>query len=121
MRLSTRCGMRVCLLAVAVLAPGAAGAQTTTADGARALVRGDYETALRVLRPLAENTGQPDPLAQFFLAMLYSPGQRGDITRGCGLYLAAATGTNALAAQSLTLARAIQDQLRDLASLCVQQ
>jgi hypothetical protein len=116
-----RCGMRVCLLVVAVLAPDAAGAQTTTADGARALVRGDYETALRILRPLAENTAQPDPLAQFFMAMLYSPGQRGDITRGCGLYLAAATTTNPLAAQSLTLARAIQDQLRDLASLCVQQ
>lgn len=121
MRLSMRCGVRVCLLAVAVFAPSVAGAQTTTADGARALVRGDYETAVRILRPLAENTSQPDPLAKFFMAMLYSPGLRGDITRGCGLYLAAATGTNPLAAQSLTLARTIQDQLGDLASLCVQQ
>ena len=94
--------MRGRLLALAVLAPGAAGAQTTTADGARALVRGDYETALRILRPLADNTAQPDPLAQFFLAMLYASGQRGgEPIRACGLYLAAATATNPLATQSL--------------------
>jgi hypothetical protein len=116
-----RCGVRVCLFAVAVFAPGAAGAQTTTADGARALVRGDYEAALRILRPLAENTSQPDPLAQFFMAMLYAPGRGGDIIRRCGMYLAAATGSNPLATQSLTLARTIQDELGPLASLCVQQ
>jgi hypothetical protein len=120
MGFSKRWGVLGCLLAITVLVPGEAGAQTTTADGARALVVGDYETAIRILRPLAENTAQPDQLAQFFLAMLYGSLRGGD-DRTCGLYLAAAAGTNPLASQSLVLARAIQDQLGPLAYLCLQQ
>jgi hypothetical protein len=109
---------RVCLVAIALLAPGAAAAQTGTSEGARALVRGDYETAVRILRPLAENAGQPDPLAQFLLAMLYESGHHGDPLRACGLYLAAAAATNPLATQSLVLGRAIQDRVGRLGRLC---
>jgi hypothetical protein len=108
-----------CLVALALLAPCAASAQTSTADGVRALIRGDDAAAVRILRPLAEDTPQPDPLALFFLATLYQSG-RGvvhDDIRACGLYLKAATSPNPLLTQSLALARAIhrdEPLVRDL-------
>lgn len=112
---------RCCLVVLAVLAPCAAGAQTTTADGVQALIRGDYAAAVRILRPLAEDTPQPDPLAAFFLATLYHSG-RGVVfndIRACGLYLTAATPANPLLSQALALAQAIhmdQPAIRDLCS-----
>jgi hypothetical protein len=58
----------ICVVIVAVLSPCAAGAQTTTADGVQAILRGDYLAAVRILRPLAdEDAPQPDPLAQYFM------------------------------------------------------
>lgn len=98
-----------CLVAVAVLAPCAAGAQTTAADGLQALIRGDYATAARILRPLAEDTPQPDPLALYFMATLYHSGHGVPMNqiRACGLYLRAATPTNPLLTQSLALAQMI--------------
>ena len=57
-----------------VLAPRATGAQVSTADAVQAIVRGDYQSAVRILRPLAEDAPDPDPLAQFFMAMLYESG-----------------------------------------------
>ena len=107
------------LVALAVLAPCAASAQTSTADGVRALIRGDDAAAVRILRPLAEDTSQPDPLALFFLATLYQSG-RGvvqDDIRACGLYLKAATSASPLMTQSLALAQAIhrdEPLVRDL-------
>jgi hypothetical protein len=102
----------VCLVIGALLVPGAARAQTTTADGVQAIVRGDYQTAVGILRALAEDARQPDPLAQFFMAMLYESGHgvARNQTRACGLYLNAATPANPLMTQSLDLARAIQEQ-----------
>lgn len=74
-----------------------AGAQTTTADGVQAILRGDYQAAVRILRPLADEDGpQPDPLAQFFMAILYDAGQcvpRNPV-RACGLFLSAAKPAN---------------------------
>jgi hypothetical protein len=111
----------VCLVAGALLVPRPALAQTTTADGVRAMVRGDYQSAVRILGPLAEDNPKPDPLAQFFMAMLYESGQgtaRNSI-RACGLYLSAATPTNPLMSQSLDLSRAIQEEFRGKAAdLC---
>src|SRR5689334_10885988 len=63
-------------IALAVfLAPAIVAAQSSTADGVQALLRGDYEAAARILKPLAENGAQPDPIAQFFLASLYEAGR----------------------------------------------
>jgi hypothetical protein len=101
----------VCLFTGALLFPGAATAQTT-ADGVLAIVRGDYQSAARILRPLAEDAPQPDPIAQFFMAMLYESGRgvASNKMRACGLYLNAAKPANPLMNQSLDLARSIQDQ-----------
>jgi hypothetical protein len=101
----------VCLVAGALLVPGAARAQTTTADAVKAIVRGDYQSAVRILRPLAEDAPQPDPLAQFFMAMLYESGHgvARNQTRACGLYLNAAKPANPLMSQSLDLARSLQE------------
>ena len=97
--------MRVtsCLFTIVVLAPCAAGAQTTTADGLQALIRADYATAAGILRPLAEDTPRPDPLALFFMATLYHSGHGVGLNqiRACGLYLRAAIPTNPLLTQSL--------------------
>jgi hypothetical protein len=95
-------------LAILLLLPTAASAQTA-ADGVKALVRGDYATAVRILRPLAEDSERPDPLVLFFMATLYQSGHgvARDEMRACGMYLKAAASPNPLAAQSTALARAI--------------
>jgi hypothetical protein len=103
----------VCVLVGALLACGVAHAQrTSAADGVEAIVRGDYEAAARILRPLAEDEAEPDPLAQFFMAMLYASGHgiARNSTRACGLYLNAATPSNPLMNQALDLARSLQEQ-----------
>jgi len=82
----------------------------------RAMLRGDYRTALRILRPLADDTAHPDPAAQFFLAILTDTGHTGTNTRACGLFLRAARQPNAFAAQSAALAAVVRDQLGDGAS-----
>jgi TPR repeat protein len=64
----------VCLVAVMLAAPCAAAAQTTS-DGVRAFLRGDYQAAARILQPLADAVPEPDPLAQYFMAMLYDSGR----------------------------------------------
>lgn len=79
---------QVAFLVVALLAPSFAAAQSTTADGIRALARGDTGAALRILKPLAD-ASEPDPLAQFFVATLHDTysGVAMDPVRACGLYL----------------------------------
>ena len=63
-------------------------AQTTTADGVDAFVRGDYQRAVEILKPIAETPGSTDAVAQFFMAMLYEGGIGVpiDVVRACGLY-----------------------------------
>lgn len=111
---------RWCLAALAVLAPGVAAAQTRTADGVQALVRGDYATAARILRPLAEDAPEPDPLAQFFMAMMYERGHGVALNqiRACGLYLDAAKPTNPLMPQALALAEQIHENNRFMRNSC---
>jgi hypothetical protein len=104
--------LSVGLAAGALLLAPSLAAQTTTRDGVKALLRGDYQTAVTILRPLAEGTPQPDPVAQFFMATLYDSGQgvaRSPL-KACQLYLAAAGVANPLMNQSLGLARAFQEQ-----------
>jgi len=86
-----------------------ASAQTTTAEGLAAMLAGDYASAARIFRPLAEDAPSPDPIATFFLATLYNGGigvHRDDF-RACGLYLRAAVPENPFSEQSVRLARAI--------------
>jgi len=118
--------MRTCagpasLVVLLVLTPSIVSAQTTVSDGVQALVRGDYQTAASILRPLAEDAPQPDPLAQFFLAMLYGSGSGVAMNqlKACGLYLASARAENPLSNQASMVARDIQDHsLGPGASLC---
>jgi hypothetical protein len=104
---------------VALLAPPFAAAQYSTADGIRALARGDTAAALRILRPLAD-AREPDPIAQFFVATLYDTGSgvAMDQVRACGLYLKAATSANPLASEALALAEAIRHLYPHMAAPC---
>jgi len=101
--------IRSCLIGVALLVAPDVQAQTTS-DGVQALVRGDYQTAARILQPLADGAAQPDAIAQFFMAILYYSGQGvpRNAVRACALYLSAATSPNPLSLQALDLARLIQ-------------
>jgi hypothetical protein len=74
-------------LLIALLHPAVATPQTT-ADGVRAFEEGDYATAARILRPLAEDTLRRDAFAQFYMASLYEhgDGMRMDLVRACALY-----------------------------------
>ena len=111
------CARLVC--ALTLLATPAA-AQSTTEDGIRAMVRGDYQAAARILRPLADDAARPDPVAQFLLAILYDTGYGGDNGRACGLFLRAATTANPFMEQSSTIGALLRDQLGGSASLmCV--
>ena len=46
----------------------AVSAQAGTADGIVALMRGDYQRAVEILKPIAEDWRSQDPVAQFFMA-----------------------------------------------------
>jgi Sel1 repeat len=94
-----------------VVAPAVAGAQTTTADGVQALLRGDYVNAVRILKPLAD-APNPDPTAQFFIAIAYDSGlglPRFDF-RSCRYYLEAAKPANPF----MTASAALGDSVRQL-------
>ena len=67
---------------------GGVSAQTGTADGVVALARGDYQRAVEILRPIAEDWRSDDTAAQFFMAGLYETGRGvpADPLRACALY-----------------------------------
>ena len=71
-----------------------AQAQTSTADGVEAFVRGDYQRAAEILQPLAEAPRRRDHVAEFFMATLYENGHGvpPDLVRACALYARAASG-----------------------------
>jgi|SRR5262245_17872787 len=113
---------RPILIVWCVLAPTVVSAQSSTADGVQAIVRGDYAAAVRILTPLAEDFGKPDPLAQFFLATLYhsARGVPIDQIRACGLFLRAAVPSNPLASQSRTLAANFQELAPVMSTMCTE-
>jgi hypothetical protein len=96
-----------------------AAAQSTTEDGIRAVLRGDYRAAARILRPLADDGSRPDPVAQFFLALLYETGEGvvRDEGRACGLFLQAGRVAHPFSDQSAAIATAMREQLGAGASL----
>ena len=77
-------------------------AQSTTENGIRAVLGGEYQTAARILRPLAGDPARPDPVAQFFLAVLYESGQGvpEDALRACILFAGSATRKHPFSAQA---------------------
>lgn len=96
-----------------------AAAQSATEDGIRAALRGDYQNAARILKPLADDTTHPDPIAQFFLAVLYETGQGvgRDEGRACRLFLRSGSSDHPFAAQSAALAGFFRDQYGEGAAL----
>jgi hypothetical protein len=113
------CARAVCLFTLLAVP---AAAQSTTEDGIRAMLRGDYRAAAGILRPLAEDASRPDPVAQFFLAALYDTGHgvKADMGRACGLFARSALREHPFAEQSAEIARNMREQLGDGASmLCV--
>jgi TPR repeat protein len=64
--------LRVILLAFALTLSAVPVAADTFDDANAAYARGDYETAERLLRPLAE---QGDALAQYNLGLMYNAGE----------------------------------------------
>lgn len=106
-QVSKPCMRLPALLAAYILViPTYTTAQTTAADGVQALIRDDYATAIRILRPLVEGRADPDPVAAFFLALAYqSGGRRSDPIRVCGLLMKAAVPGSPLMAQAEALAR----------------
>lgn len=108
--------------AALVLIPSLARAQTSREDGIRALLRGDYQAAARILGPLANNTPQPDPFAQFLMAILYDTGKgvERSMFRACGLFLDAAKPANPLMEQSSQLSNSMLEESGPAASqFCV--
>jgi hypothetical protein len=117
MRMGTCAG----LVCVWMLLATPAAAQSTTEDGIRAVLRGDYQAGARILRPLADDPVRPDPVAQFFLAVLYHSGQgvRLDQLRACGLFVSSATRVNPFSEQSAAIAALMQLDMGGGASFCV--
>jgi hypothetical protein len=108
------------LLCVLLLFATTAAAQSTTEDGIRAMLRGDYRAAVAILRPLADDTSRPDPAAQFFLAILYDTGHAGDSARACGLFKRVARSASPFSEQAGALGTVVQEQLGTAApTLCV--
>lgn len=96
-------------------------AQPTTEDGIRAVLRGEYAAAARILRPLAGDFERPDPVAQFFLAILYEAGQgvERDQSRACGLFLRAGGRIHPFSAQAAAIAGFLQEQMGGPSLLCI--
>jgi hypothetical protein len=117
--------MRTCarLLFASMLFAVPAAAQPTTDDGIRAMLRGDYKSAVAILRPLADDTSRPDPAAQFFLGVMYETGhgvKAPDTARACGLFARSALRDHPFAEQAAAFERNLRDQLGEAAPMmCV--
>jgi TPR repeat protein len=75
-----------------------AAAQSPIEGGIRAVLQGDYHAAARILRPLADDPARPDPVAEFFLAILYDTGRgvQRDMGRACALFLHSSAASHPL-------------------------
>ncbi len=93
-------------LAIIIVCGAAGSGQSRTADGVAALARGDYQRAVEILRPIAEDWRSQDAAAQFFMAGLYSNGRGvpADPLRACALYaLAGSKGETPFGRQATPL------------------
>jgi hypothetical protein len=118
----TRPAMRVVpLVAILTLLSATAFGQPTTADGIAALASGDTATAMRVLQPLADRTPDPDPLAQFFVAVIFHiPGGGAvDPIRGCAYYVKSRSAAHPLSDQADWLLEATYRELTpEMRTMC---
>jgi hypothetical protein len=87
------------------LAASSARAQPGTAEGVDAFVRGDYQRAAGVLKPIAEQSPDPDHVAEFFMAALYDSGRgvTADAMRACALYMRASLDRGPFGVQAMAL------------------
>lgn len=94
--------------------------QASTADGVAALARGDYQRAVEILKPIAEDWRSIDTAAQFFMAGLYETG-RGvptDPLRACALYARAASYDTPFGHQAAALFGAVAGRSREFNQEC---
>ena len=99
-----------------------AHAQTSTADGVDAFLRGDYPRAAEIFTPLVSPLRPPDYVAEFFLASMYDSGLgvAADPMRACALYSRASAGTDVLGRYAGELMIAVSETLgRDGFNECV--
>src|SRR5262245_44135362 len=77
---------------ISAAVPAASG-QMGTADGVVALARGDYQRAVEILKPIAEDPWTEDTFARFFMAGLSASGNGvpADPLRACALYARASS------------------------------
>jgi hypothetical protein len=101
--------IRARLAAIGLLTTASiAHAQTQTADGVDALLRGEYQRAAEILKPIAERSPRPDHVAEFFMGMLYDNGQgvEADAIRACAMYVRASSeSTSPFGVQASALVR----------------
>ena len=99
--------MRTRIVAAILLlfAASSARAQPGTAEGVDAFVRGDYQRAADILKPIAEQSPQPDHVAEFFTAVLYDSGLgvTADPMRACAYYLRASMDRGPFGLQAMAL------------------
>jgi hypothetical protein len=81
----------VALISMVLILETPAVTQTDTAAGVEAYLRGDYQRAAEILKPIAAGRGQADPTAAFFMATMYDNGLgvAQDQLRACALYVRA--------------------------------
>src|SRR4051812_26471953 len=86
----------ILIVAIIAAAMRSAGAQASTADGVVALSRGNYQEAVEILEPIAEDWRSQDTVAQFFMAGLYAAGRGvpADPLRACALYARAGSDSD---------------------------
>jgi hypothetical protein len=109
------------------VAAACVSAQTATADGVAALARGDYQRAVEILKPIAEDWNIEDTAAQFFMAGLYESGDGVPIDplRACALYMRAMNNlenpfgreASFLAGRSISRGQEFNDECQTLANL----
>jgi hypothetical protein len=116
----TRPATTLHLLVAAILVPSLAFAQNARDDGIKALLRGDYVEAARILRPLAEDAQPADQTAQLIIGMLNDSGYagQGGTLRACANYVAAAATPGPFTEPATVLARMIREELGDGARFC---
>jgi hypothetical protein len=111
------------ILTVAIIAAAmrSAGAQASSADGVVALSRGNYQEAVEILEPIAEDWRSQDTVAQFFMAGLYAAGRGvpADPLRACALYARAASDSDSpFGRQAMGLFGAVARQGREFDQEC---
>jgi hypothetical protein len=80
-------------------------AQQGTSEGVDAFVRGDYQRAADILKPIAEQSPDTDHVAEFFMAALYDSGRgvSADPMRACAFYLRASDDRGPFGMQAMAL------------------